>query len=66
MSFEKLDFFDESYNYGSGSAIGVGFGEFVPTRIESMGDVFLLVVFVLIGSEFKVGQLIGSFWRPKS
>ena len=62
MSFEELDFFDESDNYGSvsgspgtsvgssgesvGSVRGVGFGNFFPTGIESLDDVVPLVVFV--------------------
>ena len=59
-----------------GSVSGVGFGGFVPTGIESLGDFVLLVVFVSIGFDSKGGQLIGvdskggqlieSFWRPKS
>ena len=55
MSFDKLYFFDESDNDGSGSgspgkSVGsdgdMGFGNFVPTGIESLGDVVPLVVFV--------------------
>ena len=70
----KLDFFDESdsYGYGSGSpggsvgsTSGIGFGDFVLTGIESIGDVVLLVVFVPRGVKYKVGQPIGIFWRPK-
>ena len=81
MSLDRFDFFDESDNdgYRSGSPgkyvvsagesvgilIGVGFGDFIPNVIESLGDVFLLVVFVPRGVESKGGQLIESFWRPK-
>ena len=59
----KLDFFDESdsYGYGSGSpggsvgsASGIGFGDFVLTGIESIGDVVLLVVFVQEESSTKL------------
>ena len=42
-----------------GSVSGVGFGGFFPTGIESLGDVVILVLFVLIGVESKGGQLIG-------
>ena len=49
-----------------GCVRGVGSEFFVPTGIESIGDVVLVVVFVPRGVESKVGQLIGSFWRPKS
>ena len=81
MLFEKLDFFDESENDGSGSGSpgtsvgsagesvgsvnGVGFGNFVPTGIESLGDVFTFVMFAPIGVESKGGRIIGSFWCPK-
>ena len=74
VSFDELDFFDESDNDGSrsgspdkfvGSAGEVGFCDFVLTGIESLGDVVMLVVFVPIGVESKGGQLIGSFWCPK-
>ena len=34
--------------------------------IESIGDVFLLVVFLLIGVESKGSRLIEIFWRPRS
>ena len=63
----KLDFFDESYNDGSGSVspgkfVGssgdVGSGFFVPSGIESIGNVFPLVIFVPRGVESKVGQPI--------
>ena len=74
MLFNESDFFDKSDNAGSGSgspgkSIGsagdVGFGDFVPTGIKSLGDVVLLVVFVPRGVESKCGRLIGSFWRQK-
>ena len=38
-----------------GLVCGVGSGVFVPTRIESIGDVFPLVVFVPRRVESKVG-----------
>ena len=75
VSFDKLDFFNESDNDGSGSGSpgksvdrvsDVGFGNFFPTGIDSIGDVVPFVVFIPRGVESKVGQLIGSFWRPKS
>ena len=75
VSFDELDFFDESDSRGSGSgspgkSVGnagdVGFGNFVPTGIESLGNVVPLVVFVPRGIDSKVGQLIGLFWSPKS
>ena len=44
---------------------GVGCGAFFMTGIESIGDFFLLVVFVLKGVNSKGGQLIELFWRPK-
>ena len=34
---------------------GVGFGNFVPAGIESLGDVVTLVIFVLRGVESKYG-----------
>ena len=40
-------------------------GVFVPTGIESIGDVVPLVMFVLIGVESKVGRLIEIFSRSK-
>ena len=71
VSFDKLDFFDESDNDGSGSGSpgksvgnagesigsvrGVGLGGFVLGGIESHGDVVLLVVFVLRGVKSKGG-----------
>ena len=58
----------------AGSVSGIGSGNFVPTGIESIGDVVLLFVprlvplfvFVPRGVESKAGQLIEIFWRPKS
>ena len=44
----------------------VGSGIFVPTVIESIGDIVLLIVFVPIGVESKVGQLIERFSLSKS
>ena len=44
-----------------GRVSGGGSGVFVPTGIESIGDIFLLVVFVPRGVESKDGRLIGSF-----
>ena len=55
-------FFSDEY---VGRVSGVGSGDFVPTGINSIGDVVLLVVFVPRGVEYKVGRPIGSFWRPK-
>ena len=49
-----------------GSVSGVGSGDFVPTGIESIGDVVPSFVFVPRGVESKGGQLIELFWRPKS
>ena len=49
-----------------GRVSGVGYGIFVLTGIESIGDVFVLLVSIPRGVEFKVGLLIGSFWQPKS
>ena len=75
MSFDKLYFFDEYDNDGSrpgspgkyfGSAGDVGLRDFVTTVIESLGNVVLLVIFLPRGIDYKVGRLIGSFWRPKS
>ena len=45
---------------------GVGSGVFVPTGIESIGDVFPLVLFVPKGVKSKGSRLIEIFWRPKS
>ena len=63
--------------YGSGSAVtcafpffsdefvgrgsGVGYGVFVPTGIDSIGEVVPLVVFVPNGVESKGGRLIEMF-----
>ena len=64
MSVEELYLFSESENdesgYGyPGKSVGssgdVGFVYFVPTGIESIGDVVLLVVFVPRGVQSKVG-----------
>ena len=71
MSFNQLDFFDESgydwSGYGSpgksidsaggsiGSVSGKGFGDFVLTGIESLGDVFQLVMFMPKGVGSKGG-----------
>ena len=44
----------------------VGSGVFVPTGINSIGDVVPLLVFVPRGVDFKGGQLIELFWHPKS
>ena len=63
-------FFSEKY-VGSvgkcfGSVSGVGSGVFVLNGIESIVDVVMLVVFLPIGVESKVGQLIELVWLPKS
>ena len=44
----------------------VGSRVFVLTGIDSIGDVFLLFVFVPRGAESKYGWLIELFWLPKS
>ena len=49
-----------------GRVSGVGSGVFDLTLIDSIGDVFLLVVFVTKGFEFKGGRLIEIFWHQKS
>ena len=49
-----------------GGVSGVGSIIFVPTGIESIGDVVPLVVLVLRGVESKGGGLIELFWRLKS
>ena len=49
-----------------GCVCGVGSGVIVPTGIESIADVVLLVMFVPKGVESKGSQLIEIFWRPKS
>ena len=75
MSLDELYLFEESDNDGSGlgspgkyvgSAGDVGFGDFPPTGSKSLGNVVLLFVFVPRGVSSKGGQLIASFWRPKS
>ena len=42
-----------------GSVSSVVFGDFVPTRIKSLGDVVPLVIFVSIGVESQGSRLIG-------
>ena len=75
MSFDELYLFNKSDNDGSGSGSpgkpigiadesvgsvsGVGFGNFVPTGIESLGEVFQLVLFVPRGVKSKGDQLLG-------
>ena len=49
-----------------GRVSGVGYGIFVPTGIDSIGDVVLLVLFVPKGVESKSGQLIEIFCRSTS
>ena len=49
-----------------GRVRGVGSRVFVPTGIESIGDVVPLFVFVPIGVDSKGGRLIELFWCPKS
>ena len=81
VSFDKLDFFVESENYGYGSRSpgksigsagesfdsisGIGFGDFFPTGIESLSNIVPLVLVVPRGAESKGGQLKGSFWHQK-
>ena len=48
-----------------GRVCGVGSGVFVPTGIESIGDVFQLVVFVPKLFESNGGRLIKIFCRSK-
>ena len=48
-----------------GSFSSIGAGVFVPTGIESIGDIVMLFVFVLRGVESKGGQVIQLFWCPK-
>ena len=48
-----------------GRGIGVGSGVFVLTGIESIGDFVLLVMFVPIGVESKVGWIIEIFSDSK-
>ena len=47
-------------------ASGMGSGMFVPTGINSIGDLVTLVVFIPKEVELKDGQLIEICWRPKS
>ena len=49
-----------------GCVRGVGSGVFVPSGIESIGDVTPLVVLLPKGVESKFSQLIEIFWRLKS
>ena len=48
-----------------GGISGVGSEIFVLTGIHSIGDVFLLFVFLPRGVESKGGRIIELFWRPK-
>ena len=48
-----------------GCFFGMGSAIFVPTGIDSIGDVVPLFMFAPIGIESKGGRLTGSFWRPK-
>ena len=52
--------------YSVGCVRGAGFGVFILTGIESVGDVVPLVMFVPKGVESKGSQLIEKFWRQKS
>ena len=61
--------FDDSVGHvgeSVGRVSGVGSGFFVPTGIESIGDIVPLFVLLLKGVESKGGPLIKIFWRPKS
>ena len=49
-----------------GRVCGIDYGVFGQIGIESIGDVFTLVVIVPIGVESKGGRLIEIFWRPRS
>ena len=49
-----------------GRVRGVGSSVFVPTGIESIGGVVLLVVFVPKGVNSKGGRLIEIFWCSNS
>ena len=49
-----------------GCVHGVGSGVFVPTRINLIGDVVLLVVFVPKVFKSKGGRLIEVFWLSKT
>ena len=53
-------------DYSVGRVCGVGSGIFVQKGIESIGDIFLLVVSLPKGVDSKVSQLIDIFWVPKS
>ena len=48
-----------------GNVSGIGFGDFFLTGIESLGDIFSLVIFVPRVVDSKGVQLIESFWRPQ-
>ena len=48
-----------------GRVSGMGSVIFVPTGIDLIGDIFLLVVFVPKGVESKGGRLIEIFFRSK-
>ena len=54
------------YGNSVGSVSGLGSGVFVLTVIESIDDVFPLVMLIPKGVEPKGGRLIELFWRPKS
>ena len=75
VSLDELYLFEESDDDGSGSgspgkyvvsAVDVGFGNFPPTGIKSLGNFVLLNVFVPRVFNYKGGKLIASFWRSKS
>ena len=51
--------FDESVGHIS----GLGSGVFIPTRVDSKGNIFVFVVFISIGVKSKCGRLIKMFWR---
>ena len=57
--------FDESVVL-VGYSLGRVSGVISLTGIQSIGDIFPLVVFVPKGVNFKVGRLIEIFLRPKS
>ena len=59
------DEFIDSVCKSVGRVSGVGFDVFLPTGINSIGDVVLLVMFVPRGVKSKGGRLIECFWRPK-
>ena len=48
-----------------GGVSGVGSGDFVLTRIESIGNVVLLFVFIPRGVKSKGQRLIEIFWTSK-